>query len=243
MGRLAVVLVALTVGCAGATAGAVEIGWTTATFGFEVSPKKLSRTQPTHARLSLSGRYETTDGSQVPALRELTLEGDRRLALDLTGVPACRGPILDYRGALEDACGDSVIGRGEVQVEVRIAEMLVPVTGAITLYKGVRKAGGRSVIGNLALPAPVTAEIGIPVLIRRIDDGRLGWSATAEVPRIAGGNGTIAGYSVRIGRRFLTATCGDKRLELRVVSRFDDGARLLGSALRACVPLASRAGR
>ncbi len=228
-------MIALAVGAASATAGAVDLGLPVeTTLRLGVSPEQLPPSKPTHVRISLSGKYRTSDGSHVPALRELKLEGDRHLALDLKGVPVCRGAHLDYRGALEDACRDAVIGRGDVEVEVQIAEMLVEVTGKLTLYKGARKAGGRSIVGNLVVPAPVTAEVGIPVQVRRIEDGRFGWRATAAIPKIAAGAGSIAGYSVRIGKRFLTATCGGGRLELRVVSTFADGAELADRAVRRC---------
>jgi hypothetical protein len=74
----------------------------------------------------------------------------------------------------------------------------------------------------------------IPITIRKIDDERFGWRASAEVPKIAGGAGSIYGYSLRIGKRFLRATCGDGRLELRAASTFVDGEKVTGRTVQAC---------
>lgn len=125
-----------------------------------------------------------------------------------------------------------MIGRGDVDLEVNVVEQLLDVAGELTIYNGPRGDAGRILIGNLVVPAPVTAEIGIPILVRKIDKGRFTWRATAAIPKIAGGYGSITGYSVRIGKRFLTATCASGRLRLRVVSRFADGTKLSEGALR-----------
>jgi hypothetical protein len=130
-GRAAVALMMVALGAAAVTAGAVEIRTLPSTFNFEIYPRKVSRTQPTHVRMSLTGRYETSDGSHLPALREMKLEGDKHLALDLKGVPKCVGVHSDYRGWLEDFCSDAVIGRGELTTEVAFPEEpMMTVTGA-----------------------------------------------------------------------------------------------------------------
>lgn len=228
-------MAALLLAAASATAGAAQIGHLISYFNFELAPVKLSPTQPRHVRMSLSGRYETSETTHIPALRELKLEGDRHLALDLKGVPACVGPHYDYKGALEDACGDAVIGRGELTVEVAFPEEpVMTVTGDLTLYKGGHLGKVRHLLANALLPAPVSGEVHIPITIEKSDGGRFGWTATAAVSKIAGGYGSITAYSVRIGKRFLTATCQGGRLQMRTLSSFTDGTKLPESAIRTC---------
>lgn len=234
--RAAVVLVTLAAGAATATARAVDVGFSPMQIlNVEITPRKLSPTHPTHVRMSLSGSYQTSDGSHLPALRELKLEGDRHLRLDLKGEPVCRGAHYDYRGALEDFCGDAVIGHGELTVEVVFPEEPpMTVTGELSLYNFGRLGRERRLLANASFPAPVTGEIPVSITIRRIDKGRYGWRATASVPKIAGGAGSITGYSVRIGKRFLTATCAGGWLQLRAVSNLFDGTTLTGSFIHPC---------
>src|SRR5690349_2475432 len=108
------------------------------------------------------------------------------------------------------------------------------VTGDLTLYNMGHSGKERHLLASAFIPAPVTGEIPNPIQVRRIDKGRFGWMATATVPKIAGGSGSITGYSMRIGKRFLTATCGDGRLQLRATSTFVDGTRLVEGSIRAC---------
>jgi hypothetical protein len=233
---LAVVLTAVAVATASAAAEGVDIGTPIVpTMHFGVSPTKLSRKPPTHVRLSLSGTYKTADGTHPPALRELRLGGDRHLAFDLKGVPVCTRVHSDYRGALEDSCGDAVIGHGKLTVEVEFPEEPPQtVSGDLTLYNGARKGKAWRLLASAWLPAPVTGEVPIPISIRKVDEGRVGWIATATVPKIAGGSGFITAYSARIGKRFLEATCGGGRLELRVDSSFADGTKLRQTGIRTC---------
>jgi hypothetical protein len=111
-------LVVLAVGVASTPSGAIDVGLPLlTTLRFEGSPTKLPRTKPAPVRASVSGTYATRGDTHLPALRELKLEGDEHLALDLKGEPLCSGGHYAYKGALEDACRDAVIGRGELTVE------------------------------------------------------------------------------------------------------------------------------
>jgi hypothetical protein len=230
-----VVVIALGVGVVAATAGGVDIGmpvsWSPR---FTISPTKLSRTHPTHVTMLASGQYRTTDGSHVPALRELELEGDRHLAFDLKEVPVCSGGGRESRGRIEEDCRDALVGGGKVTIEISDPESrLMWVRGRLSLYNGGGTKDVRRLYAHADLP-PRVRELVIPITIRKVDDERFGWRASAEVPKIAGGAGSIYGYSVRIGKRFLRATCADGRLELRATSTFVDGEKVTGRTVQTC---------
>ncbi|MDX6635514.1 MAG: hypothetical protein QOF06_1717 [Solirubrobacterales bacterium] len=69
--------------------------------------------------------------------------------------------------------------------------------------------------------------------VRRVRKGRIGWEAVAAIPKIAGGAGSITDYTLKIGKRFLSATCVS-HFELRAVSIFVDGTRLRERSVRPC---------
>lgn len=238
-GRVASIVVAIALGggVAAATAGGVDVGmpvsWTPR---FTISPTKLSRTHPTPVTMLESGQYRTTDGSRVPALRELALEGDRHLALDLKGVPVCKGRSgRDGRMGIEEQCRDALLGSGKLIVEIAFPESaLLWTSSKLHLYNGGRSDDGWRLLALATLTVPTPSELVIPITIRKIDDERFGWRASAEVPKIAGGSGSIYGYSLRIGKRFLGATCGNGRLEMRATSTFADGEKIIGRTVQPC---------
>jgi hypothetical protein len=231
-----VAVIALAVGALSAAAGAVDLGmpvsWTPR---FAISPTKLSRTHPTHVTMSASGQYRTTDGFHVPALREFELEGDRGLALDLKGVPVCSSGGRELRETIEEVCREALVGAGRVTVEIAFPESRLLWTPAkLRLYNDGRSDDGWQLVAVVTVTVPTPAEVVIPITIRKIDDKRFGWRASAEVPKIAGGAGSIYGYSLRIGKRFLRATCADGRLEIRATSTFVDGEKLTGRTVQSC---------
>lgn len=207
-------------------------------FSFDVKPTKISKTEPTPVWMELIGKYVTQDGSHVPPAKTLQLQMDRHLALDLKGVPPCQRPRLDIRrntAQMEDLCRKSIVGRGEISVEVAFPE--VPMT-TVSERRVVFKASGRNagidLVAFAFLSAPVASELVIPIDVRRIGEGRIGWEARLSIPKIAGGSGSLTDYSLRIGKRFLAATCVGQRFELRAVATFADGSRLPEKAIRVC---------
>jgi len=195
-------------------------------FGFV--PSSLPRSEPAPIRMAVAGKYRLEAvGAHFEALQALRFEADRHIALDLQGVPVCKGPGRDVRRDLDEMerlCGDAAIGHGDLTVEVAFAgERMLPATSKMTVYNRGRVRGRAELLAFAYLPAPITAALQIPIEIRRTDRGRIGWEARPSIPKIAGGSGWISEYSLRIGKRFLSATCVGGKLELHVVSNFTDG--------------------
>jgi hypothetical protein len=233
---LAVVLVLAAGGGAGA-AGAIEIGQPLHTsFRFRADPKKLSRSKRTPVRISIAGRNWTDDGSHVPAAREIELALDRHFALDVEGVPVCKGGSRQVRGATLEGCEDALVGRGTIEAEVAYPEEpMTTVTGSLRIYNRGRKPGGADLAGRAYFTAPITGVLLIPIEVRRsADGGRYGWRAHLEIPKMAGGYGSIVGYSARIYKRIFSATCGDGSLQVRAGSTFVDGEFLASTERRPC---------
>ena len=231
-----IVAIALAIGALSAAAGAVDVGmpvsWTPR---FSISPTKLSRKHPTHVTMLASGQYRITDGFHVPALREFELEGDRHLALDLKDVPVCSSGGREPRESIEEVCREALVGAGRVTVEIAFPETrLLWTPGKLRLYNDGRSDDGWRLVAVATVTVPTPSEIVIPITIRKIDDERFGWRASAEVPKITGGSGSIYGYSLRIGKRFLRVTCGDGRFEMRATSTFVDGEKITGRTVQTC---------
>lgn len=205
---------------------------------FGVTPSKILRTKPTPVRMALAGQHRSEEGIPLGPLRSLRFEGDRHLALDLEGVPTCERSGRDVRRDLvemERICGDAAIGRGRLTIEAFFpGDRWIPFSSDMTLYNLGADDRGPELLAFAYFPAPVVTALEIPVEVRPLDRGPFGWEARASVPKIFGGYGLITDYSLRIGRRFLSATCVGGKLELRVVAGFYDRRRLGERSIRPC---------
>ena len=232
----------LALAAVGMTAAAVSSGdavHLTSSFDFETRPSKgLPRTAPAPVWMELAGSYRADDGSHVPAATKLRFLADRHLGLDLEGIPGCELPFSRSRlspGELEDLCRESIVGRGEISAEVEFpGQPRSRVNGRTVAVKPAGSSADVDLVLHAFLPAPVTAEFAIPIGFRPVNRGRIGWEAQLSIPKIAGDYGSLTGYSLRIGKRFLSATCVGERLELRAVTFFADGVRSGERAVRRC---------
>jgi len=233
-GSLAVLAAALAAFAAAATGADPVQPSLTARPDFEVTPRKLPPAKPMPARLSVSMRYRYSDETQVPALKELRLEGDKHIGIDLGDVSPCRMSGSGVKEDHSDSCPGSVIGRGTISVDMAfVGDEVIPLSAPLTVWFGSRKRGGAKLIAYAFLKAPVSAELVIPVEVGRLRGGRIGWEATAAIPKIAGGFGSVTDFKLTIGRRLLSATCSGY-FKFRAVSTFADGTRLGEGFVRPC---------
>lgn len=209
---------------------------------FEIKPSKLPRSEPAQVWTEIATRYRTGDGSHLPAAKALRFGFDRHLELDLKGVPGCKLPTLQPRlspGEIESICRESIVGRGEISVEVEFPDQpKTVVDGRMVLVRVTDSSTGIDLVAHTFLSAPVTAEVVTTVDVRRANKGRIGWEAEFSIPKIAGAYGSLTEYTVRFGKRLLSATCVDERLELRAVTVFANGSRRSGHVSRPCVAVA-----
>jgi hypothetical protein len=247
-GRVAIVVAALAVAVGGVVSANAQISVPiedplSALFRFDLTPSKLPRTKPAPVRLSISGNNKTDDGSHVPTLREVELKLDRRFSFDLTDVPVCAyGSHFDVRpNEIEKRCADAAVADGRITLEVAFPEVpLMTVSGALTVYNRGPKAGGFDLVGWAYFPAPVTGGIYLPVRVREAVAGRYGWRAKTEVPKLAGGSGSITAYSMHFRKGIVLATCGGEQLQISAASTFVEGNLRVSTGIRRCTVAGSQ---
>jgi hypothetical protein len=220
-----------------ATTASGEAGHLPLLFNFGIAPSRLPAEKPAPVTMSLSWKGRTDDGSHLPALWKLTIEGDRHIAADVTDLPVCEdGPHFDIRpSGIPKRCRKAAVGHGHLTVEVEYPNQPpVSIDGELTFYNLGRKPGGFDLLAHTFLVAPVTAELLFKIEVRKAHRGRIGWTASAALPKIAGGYGSITAYSLRVDKRLLAATCVGGKLTLRAFSRFADGTKRRETVVRAC---------
>jgi hypothetical protein len=237
----ALVAVALTV--AGMAAGApwerFIVGDLEVQYNGGFSPRVLSKTKPTPITFNVAAKVASLDPVEPhpPALREFLIEGDKHGSIDVKGIPTCKsGQIqsIDSKTARK-VCGPALIGSGTTDVEIKFPEQKpVPVHSELLAFNGGFRGGVTTLYIHAYLTAPVTAAVVTTVKVKKIHKGRYGLESIADVPKIAGGSGSVTFFTLTLKKGIISATCPDGHLNARGTAVFADGSRAKGTVVRPC---------
>jgi hypothetical protein len=185
---------------------------------------------PSEGRVAVSLRLAdsiwTDDGTHPPAATEVRFELDRQLQFDMADFPVCKPTSRVPRD--QRPCDEGKIAAGRTQVEVQFPEQpAIRVLGDATAYK----TGPRSMMIFTYLPAPVTGMLLIPVAVDRGALGLSGLSATATIPKLAGGSGSLTYLGLRFRKGLFSAACPKRRLQSQVTDTFADGTKAAGGLI------------
>ena len=239
----------ITLGVAGVASAekpvVVEDGGGGLDFNAGFTPKALLKKAFAPIVLDLSGKVQTTDGSQPPALTKLVLEADKNIAIDVRGYPTCPwlGEFRDTK-SLEVVCRTSILGRGSMAVSTAFPEQApIAADAPVIVLNGGTSGGKTTLYVHAYLTQPITTAIVTTVKITKIKNGRFGTKAVATVPPIFNGAGAVTGFNLQInkglkvkGRPFsaVSASCPDRRLIIRGTGIFEDGTEAAAKVVRPC---------
>ncbi len=206
-----------------------------AEFGGEVVPEGLPKHEMAPVAVKLRGKVSTSDGTHPSALREVTIDFDRNVAISAKGLPVCH-PSVEV--PIRKACGSSIVGGGKVDFALAFPEdPPIRVPSELTAYNAGVKAGVTVLYVSAFVPVPRPNVIVTRVEIRRIHEGRYGLRAVAKIPVIAGGSGSLLDFSLRLKRHFeyrgaqrdfAMARCPDGHLDAEISTLFENEAKTPG---------------
>jgi hypothetical protein len=216
-----------------------------------IFPSKL----PRHRQVPISGRIDakigTVDGSHPPAVRTANIDFDKTIQVHAEGLPTCRKSQLTARSTADakKACPDAIVGSGTGEVEVAFPEQ-APFTasGPIVFFNGGVQGDTTRLFVHTYVAVPAPTAVTVPVTLTRIHRGHYGIHAVAQIPRIAGGSGSVIGFKITIGRKFTykgkqesyaTASCPTGRYYTEGHILFADGSSLQGTHILPCTPMDS----
>ncbi len=204
-GRLGIALALVAVGLAAAALASAEVrrsGNIQIKFNGSFTPKSLPRERAVPVTISVDGRVSTADGSHPPPLRRIELELNRAGRIDTAGLPSCRSSLLQSTTGQEALrrCPGALVGRGRFGAELSEVGDPIPSRGRILVFNAVR-SGKPELLLHLHGTTPIEASFVLPLRIthRR---GELGTVLTGQLPRIAGGVGSVTEISLDIGRDY-----------------------------------------
>jgi len=213
-----------------------------------ISPSKLPRHGSAPITAHLIGEIGTVDGSHPPAVRSVELDIDKTIGIDAVGLPACRANQIEARSTknAKRACGDAIVGEGRGEVEVAFPEQ-APFTagGPVVLFSGGVHGRTTIVFVHAYVNVPAPTAIVVRATVTRIHRGRFGLHIEAQIPRIAGGSGSVTKFSLKVGRRFthrgkqesfLVASCPTGEWVTQGTVAFADGTNLGLTHAFPCIP-------
>lgn len=214
----------------------------------DITPRALPKHELAPIGVWGSGKLETIDGSHPPALEEAVFDADKDLFVSVKGLPACTAERLEARATkqAEAACGGAVLGRGTATVEVAFPEQKPIVsTGPLVLFNGGERNGVVRVLVHTYVNVPAPTAVVATVEVSRVAKEGLGLHIEVEVPKIAGGAGSVVGARFGIRRVYtyrgkprsvISGRCPDGHILGRGSFTYSDKTVLVGGILRSCSP-------
>lgn len=213
-----------------------------------IFPSKLPRHESVPVKARIEGKIGTLDGTHPPAARAVMLEVDRTIGVDVAGLPACTMGKLVARStaSAKKACPDSILGSGTGEVEVEFPEQApFSASGPILLFNGGVHGGVTTVLVHTYVNVPAPTAVVVVAKLTPIHQGRFGLRIEAQIPRIAGGSGSVTGFRFEVGREYtyygkrhsyLTARCPTGHYVTRGNVDFSDGTKLGLTHVFPCTP-------
>jgi hypothetical protein len=213
-----------------------------------ISPEKLPKHGKAPVTARLNAEISTRDGSHPPPFKSMDLKIDKTVSLDAKGLPVCQaGKITASTTAtVKKVCGRAIVGSGKAEVEVEFPEQApFRATGPIVLFNGGVKGRVTNLLLHAYVNVPAPTAIVVKAKVTKIHEGRFGMRIQAEVPRIAGGAGSVTMFDLHVGRRyiykgkkksFLSAGCPTGIWAAKGQASFKDGTKLAVNHLFPCIP-------
>jgi hypothetical protein len=213
-----------------------------------VSPTKLPKHRLAPITLSVSGSIATTDGSQPPAAKTVTIDFDKHGTVNAKGLTVCKAGELEARptAAAKKACPKAIVGSGKTTVRVAFPEQKpFESTGPLVLFNGGVKGGVTTMYIHAYVNTPAPTALVTVVKIKKIHKGNYGTESMAAIPVVAGGDGSLIDFSLKIHRTFkrggakqsyLLASCATGKLFAHGTVAFTGGTEIEGNVVRSCTP-------
>lgn len=173
-----------------------------------VSGKLLPRDLPRHGNapvsVSVGGKITTTDETQPPQLRSLTIEINRHGQLDATGLPTCNVAAIRTasNGRALGSCGSSLVGEGKFFGTLTLPGAApYPIEGKLLVFNGTEH--GRQVLyGHVFSPHPFATSFVITFEIKSGGKGTYGTVLVADMKKALGTQKNLTGIEMTLNRRY-----------------------------------------
>lgn len=221
----------------------------TQSIAVSITPQKLSKKVAEPVTLNVTTATTTTNpaannGAPIPAV-EAVIDFPKGLKIFTKGYPTCDPGLLQNTPteiALEQ-CKKAVIGSGSGTADLVVGTKIFPVTTTITAFNGVPVGGKPVILLHTYSQSPIQTTLVLIGTVSNYDKEGFGPRLDVSIPLIAGGQGAITGFHVKIfktfrykgkKRSYISATCLSKKMKSRGKFVFKDGESLTPQLTAKC---------
>jgi hypothetical protein len=216
-----------------------------------VTPKALYKKTAKPATLNVevkTGSTTSTTGAPSPAVHDV-IDFDKNLSLATKGLPTCNASLIQSTTteAAEKVCGKAEIGSGTAITLLPLGSLYTEPT-VVTAFNGVPQGGKPVVLLHAYGTSPVQTTIVLTGVVSNLNKEGYGPRLDVTIPPIAGGNGAITDFKVKINKTwtykgkkmsFVNAKCpASKKLKYRGAFTYKDGVTINASSTQSCTPKA-----
>lgn len=167
-----------------------------------LSPLELPRGRPAPVTVRLAGGLQTTDGAELPQVTQIELGLPGHGVINTEGLPVCgqRKILNTSPEAALAACGQALIGHGELEAEVTVPNQAPFHIDAELLAFNGRINGHRAVLLHSFASEPPTVIV-LPFLLR-LEPGPFGTNLVAYLPPALGPWPRLEHFQISLFRRY-----------------------------------------
>lgn len=211
------------------------------------APKAVPTTERAPIALHFWGEISDPENTHPRPLRELALEFDRSIAIDVKGLPTC---LLRRRShdseQIRRICKDAIVGEGEVVVEYAYPENAwIDAHSDLIIFNGGHRNGETTLYAHSFITIPTPKATVMPLKIHKVHNGRYGSKGVLEIPELGDGYGSLISFDFGLNRKFrrhgesvgvVSLRCPDKELQINARGTFEDDTVAGSTSLNPCTP-------
>jgi hypothetical protein len=166
-------------------------------FDAGIKPKTLPREELRPVKVGFIGSFENLDGSDVPALKTMTLQLAKGGVVQSAGLDRCTKRRLIQRTSASalSACRAALVGQGFVTTAVRFPDgRRLRSKADLLLFNA-----GNQILMHIYTTKPLEGTFVIPLHIQKRRSGTL---LSARFPRLAAGYGYLTGFRMTLSRTY-----------------------------------------
>lgn len=212
-------------------------------------PTKLSKKTAEPITLEVETATTSTNpnannGAPIPAV-EAIVDFAKGVRIFTKGYPTCDAALLQNTSteAALEACKKAKIGGGAGTADLVVGTKIFPVTTTITAFNGVPAGGKPVILLHTYSQVPIQTTLVLVGTVKSFNKEGFGPRLDVAIPLIAGGQGAVTGFQVKIAKRFrykgkvrsyVSASCPTKTMKTRGQFIFKDGESLTPSVKQRC---------
>lgn len=170
----------------------------------KLSPHVLPRKGVAPVSVTVGGRISTTDETEPPQLRQMTVEINRHGRIESTGLPICNAAKIRTasNGRALAICGKAQVGEGKFFGTVTLpGSAPYPIEGKLLMFNA-REHGHPALLGHIYSPHPFATSFVISFAISSKPNGNYGTVLTADLRKALGSKKNLTGIEMTLSRHY-----------------------------------------